>query len=162
MSKKEIPLYSNHLLSNDDGVFPCQLNDWEEKVRSLEVNKDGFLGWYRNPQQPGPSSLGIAYLDEEYKILRPDFIFFGQNDDGMYADLIDPHGTHLSDALSKLQGFVIYTRKFANHYRRIESVAEIGRQLRTLDLKDPVVQDAILDAEDATSLFSSALAKDYL
>lgn len=160
--ERNIPLYSNHLLSNDDGVFPCQLNDWEEKVRSLEVNKDGFLGWYRNPQQPGPSSLGIAYLDEEYKILRPDFIFFGQNDDGVYADLIDPHGTHLSDALPKLRGLVIYARKFANHYRRIESVAGIGQQLRTLDLKDPVVQDAILDAEDATSLFSSALAKDYL
>lgn len=155
--ERNIPLYSNHLLSNDDGVFPCQLNDWEEKVRSLEVNKDGFLGWYRNPHQPGPSSLGIAYLDEEYKILRPDFIFFGQNDDGVYADLIDPHGTHLSDALPKLRGLVIYARKFANHYRRIESVAGIGQQLRTLDLKDPVVQDAILDAEDATSLFSSAL-----
>lgn len=160
--ERNIPLYSNHLLSNDDGVFPCQLNDWEEKVRSIETNKDGFLGWYRNPQQPGLSSLGIAYLDEEYKILRPDFIFFGQNDDGVYADLIDPHGTHLSDALSKLQGFVIYARKFANHYRRIESIAEIGQQLRTLDLKDPVVQDAIFDAENATSLFSSALAKDYL
>lgn len=160
--ERSIPSYLKHLLSNEDGMFPCQLNDWEERVRSIEMNKEGFLGWYRNPQQPGPSSLGIAYLDEEYKILRPDFIFFGQNDDGVYADLIDPHGIHLSDALPKLQGFVIYARKFANHYRRIESVAEIGQQLRTLDLKDPIVQDAIFDAENATSLFSSALAKDYL
>ena len=160
--ERSIPSYPKHLLSNEDGMFPCQLNDWEEKVRSIEMNKDGFLGWYRNPQQPGPSSLGIAYLDEEYKILRPDFIFFGQNDDGVYADLIDPHGTHLSDALFKLQGFVIYARKFATHYRRLESVAEIGQQLRVLDLKDPAIQDAILDTENATSLFSSALAKDYL
>lgn len=160
--ERSIPSYLKHLLSNEDGMFPCQLNDWEERVRSIEMNKEGFLGWYRNPQQPGPSSLGIAYIDEEYKILRPDFIFFGQNDDGVYADLIDPHGTHLSDALSKLQGFVIYARKFENHYRRIESVAEIGQQLRALDLKDPVVQNAIFDAENAISLFSSALAKDYL
>lgn len=157
-----IPLYNNHLLSNENGKFPCQLNGWEEKVRSIEANKDGFLGWYRNPQQPGPSSLGIAYFEDEYKILRPDFIFFGQNDDGVYADLIDPHGTHLSDALPKLQGLVIYAQKFEDHYRRIESVAEIDQQLRTVDLKDPSVQVAILSAESAKSVFSSDLAKDYL
>ncbi len=57
---------------------------------------------------------------------------------------------------------IAYARKFANYYRRIESVAEIGQQLRTLDLKDPVVQNAIFNAENATFLFSSALAKDYL
>lgn len=157
-----IPLYTNHLLSNENGKFPCQLNGWEEKVRSIEANKDGFLGWYRNPQQPGPSSLGIAYFEDEYKILRPDFIFFGQNNDGVYADLIDPHGTHLSDALPKLQGLVIYAQKFEDHYRRIESVAEIDQQLRTVDLKDPSVQVAILSAESAKSVFSSDLAKDYL
>jgi hypothetical protein len=157
-----IPLYNNHLLSNENGKFPCQLTGWEEKVRSIEANKDGFLGWYRNPQQPGPSSLGIAYFEDEYKILRPDFIFFGQNDDGVYADLIDPHGTHLSDALPKLQGLVIYAQKFEDHYRRIESVAEIDQQLRTVDLKDPSVQVAILSAESAKSVFSSDLAKDYL
>lgn len=157
-----IPLYTNHLLSNENGKFPCQLNEWEQRVLSIETNKDGFLGWYRNPQQPGPSSLGIAYFEDEYKILRPDFIFFGENNDGIYADIIDPHSTHLSDALPKLQGFVIYAQKFADHYRRIEAIAEIDQQLRTIDLKDPSVQVAILSAESAKSVFSSGLAKDYL
>ncbi|RKG33594.1 type III restriction endonuclease subunit R [Acinetobacter guerrae] len=160
--ERNIPLYSNHLLSSEDGKFPCQLNEWEQRVLSIEMNKDGFIGWYRNPQQPGPSTLGIAYFEDEYKILRPDFLFFGKNDDGVYADIIDPHGTHLSDALPKLQGFVIYTRKFANHYRRIEALAEIDQQLRILDLKDPNVQAAILSAESSKELFSSPLAKDYL
>lgn len=160
---KEIPLYPNHLLSNDDGLFPCILNDWEQHVLSTEMKKAGFLGWYRNPQQPGQSSLGIAYIEEEYKILRPDFIFFGEdNNHEVYADLIDPHGIHLSDALPKLKGLVAYTEKFSDRYRRIESVAKIGEQLRTLDLKNVDVRQAILTAESAKELFSSSLAKDYI
>lgn len=160
--EKSIPLYPKHLLSDEAGKFPCQLNEWEQKVLSIEMKKEGFLGWYRNPQQPGPSSLGIAYIEEEYKILRPDFIFFGENNNEVYADLIDPHGTHLSDALPKLKGFVIYVRKFADHYRRIEAVAEIENQLRTIDLKNVDVQQAILTAESAKEVFSSNYAKDYL
>lgn len=161
--EKAIPLYPKHLLSDEEGRFPCRLNEWEQKVLSIEMNKDGFLGWYRNPQQSGPSSLGIAYLEEdEYKILRPDFIFFGENDNEVYADLIDPHGTHFSDALPKLKGLVIYVRKFADRYRRIESVAEVENQLRTIDLKNVDVQQAIFTAESAKELFLSTYAKDYL
>lgn len=161
--ERSIPSYSKHLLSDDDGRFPCQLNEWEQKVLSVEMNKPGFFGWYRNPQQPGPSSLGIAYIEDEYKILRPDFIFFGEdNNHEVYADLIDPHGIHLSDALSKLKGLVAYTEKFSDRYRRIESVAKIGEQLRILDLKNIDVQQAVLVAENVRELFSSHLAKDYL
>lgn len=160
--EKSIPLYQKHLLSDGAGRFPCQLNEWEQKALSIEMKKEGFLGWYRNPQQPGPSSLGIAYFEDEYKILRPDFIFFGKNNNEVYADLIDPHGTHLSDALPKLKGFVIYVRKFAGRYRRIEAVAEVENQLRTIDLKNVDVQQAILRAESAKELFSSNYAKDYL
>lgn len=160
--ERNIPLYPKHLLSNEDGKFPCQLNEWEQRVLTIEMNKDGFIGWYRNPQQPGPSSLGIAYFEDEYKILRPDFIFFGENEDGIYADIIDPHGTHLSDALPKLRGFVVYARKFADRYRRVEVVAEVDSQLRTIDLKNLDVQHAILTADSAKEVFSSNYAKDYL
>ncbi|MFA3101682.1 MULTISPECIES: DEAD/DEAH box helicase [Acinetobacter calcoaceticus/baumannii complex] len=160
--ERSIPSYSKHLLSDDDGRFPCQLNEWEQKVLSIEVKKPGFFGWYRNPQQPGPSSLGIAYLEEEYKILRPDFIFFGEDDNHeIYADLIDPHGIHLSDALPKLKGLVTYVKKFSNRYRRVEAVAEVEKQLRALNLKDLGIQEAILTAESSKELFSSNLAKDY-
>lgn len=161
--EKEIPVYSKHLLSNDEGFFPCILNDWEQHVLSTEMQKKGFLGWYRNPQQPGQSSLGIAYIEEEYKILKPDFIFFGKNDDHeIYADLVDPHGLHLSDALPKLKGLVAYTEKFSEIYRRIESVAQVDKQLRILNLKNIDVRQAILKAESAKEVFSSSLAKDYL
>lgn len=160
---KAVPLYAKHLLSNEEGLFPCILNDWEQQVLSTELKKEGFLGWYRNPQQPGQSSLGIAYIEEEYKILRPDFIFFGEdNNHEVYADLIDPHGIHLSDSLPKLKGLVAYTEKFLDHYRRIESVAKIGEQLRTLDLKNIDVRQAVLATENVRELFSCDLAKDYL
>jgi len=63
-------------------------------VVEIESKRNNFSFWYRNPQQPGQSSLGIAYLDgEEYKIVRPDFIFFGALEDGrIVADIIDLTG----------------------------------------------------------------------
>ena len=81
------------------------MNDWERKVVESELKRVGFKLWYRNPQQPGQASLGIAYVeDEQYKIVRPDFIFFAEQEGQVVADLVDPHGLHLADALAKLKG----------------------------------------------------------
>lgn len=120
-------------------------------------------GRYRNPQQPGQSSLGIAYLsDEEYRIVRPDFIFLAIGAGGtVVADIVDPHGLHLVDALPKLKGLALYAETHAKAYRRIESVAEAKGKLRKLDLKNEDVRAGIADATDAQSLFSGGLASDY-
>jgi type III restriction enzyme len=78
---KEIvfPTWKKHLLSDKDGKYPAELNDWERAVVETESKRAGFSFWYRNPQQPGQSSLGIAYVaDEQYKIVRPDFVFFAE------------------------------------------------------------------------------------
>ena len=128
-----------------------------------ETKRDGFKFWYRNPQQPGQSSLGIAYLSgDQYGIVRPDFIFFAAAPDGtIVADLVDPHGLHLADALPKLCGLALYAEAHADAYRRIESVAEALGKLRVLDLKRAEVRSAIADAADAASLFKGPLAVDY-
>ncbi|MGC1902332.1 MAG: DEAD/DEAH box helicase family protein [Candidatus Acidiferrum sp.] len=159
----ELPTYKNHLLSDKDGSYPAKLNDWEIAVVETESKRKGFRFWYRNPQQPGQSSLGIAYLDgDQYKIVRPDFIFFATLDDGkVVADIIDPHGLQFDDALPKLQGLALYAKAHTMAYRRIESVAKVKGKLRVLDLTREDVREAIASAKDAASLFAGNLASDY-
>ncbi|MCW5827851.1 MAG: DEAD/DEAH box helicase family protein [Deltaproteobacteria bacterium] len=157
-----LPTWQRHLLADKDGKYPAELNDWERTVVETESNRAGFRFWYRNPQQPGQSSLGIAYVeDEQFKIVRPDFIFFAEQDGKVVADLVDPHGLHLADALPKLQGLAAYAQEHSSFYRRIESVAEVGGKLRVLDLTRADVRQAVMKASGAKSLFEGLLAADY-
>lgn len=158
-----LPAYKNHLLCDEQGNYPAVLNAWEMNVVETEMKRKGFCFWYRNPQQPGQSSLGIAYLSgEQYSIVRPDFIFFAMQADGtIVADIVDPHSLHLADALPKLQGLALYAETHAKVYRRIESVAEAMGKLRVLDLTREEVRKGIAAAKDAASLFTGELARDY-
>lgn len=163
-SEEDLPTREMHLLASADGTVPITLNEWERKVLDSEAAQPGFQGWYRNPDRAAKESLAVAYKDEvgDWKALRPDFIFFGINHDGSVAvDLVDPHGHHLSDALPKLRGLADFAERFANDFRRIESVAETGGVLRVLDLTKPRVREAIRDAQSAKALYESELASDY-
>ena len=158
-----LPIYKSHLLCDEQGNYPAIMNAWEVKVVETEMKRAGFSFWYRNPQQPGQSSLGIAYLSgEQYGMVRPDFIFFATQGDGtVAADIVDPHGLYLADALAKLQGLALYAETHAKVYRRIESVAEAMGKLRVLDLTKEDVRRGIAAAKDAASLFAGGLARDY-
>lgn len=159
-----LPSYSNHLLCRPDGTYPADLNNWERAVTEAETKRDGFICWYRNPQQPGQSSLGIAYRDgEQHKIVRPDFIFFAKQKDGtVVADLVDPHGFHLSDALSKLRGLAEYAAAHGDVFRRIEAIADVDKKLRVLDLTRDDVRQSLTEAKDVLTLYRSNLAADYV
>lgn len=158
-----LPSYDNHLLCDAVGKYPAEMNTWETKVVETEMKRKGFSFWYRNPQQPGQSSLGVAYLaGEQYGIVRPDFVFFATAADGtVVADIVDPHGLHLADALPKLRGLASYAETHAKVFRRMESVAEALGKLRVLDLTKGEVRRAIAAATDAVSVFSGVLARDY-
>jgi len=161
--EKELPTYKKHLLCDENGNYPAELDGWEAAVVETESKRKGFGFWYRNPSQPGQSSLGVAYLDgDEYRILRPDFIFFTTLDDGkVVADIVDPHAPYLADALPKLQGLALYAEAHPMAYRRIESVAEVKGKLRVLDLTREDVRMAIAGAKDAAGLLVGPLASDY-
>lgn len=162
-SETELPTYKDHLLCDENGDYPADLDGWETDVLDTESKRDGFSFWYRNPPQPGQSSLGIAYLvGEHYQMVRPDFIFFVTLEDGrVVADIVDPHGIHLADALPKLQGLALYAKTHGEAYRRIESVAKVKDRLRVLDLLREDVRDAITSATDTASLYVGTLASDY-
>ena len=164
-TETDLPTRTMHLMASDDGAFPIDLNEWERKVVDSEMDHEGFKGWYRNPARATRESLAVAYKDAasgEWKALRPDFIFFATQHDGtVVADLVDPHGHHLSDAVPKLRGLAYFAAHHGEGFRRIESVAETGGKLRVLDLTKSKVRQAICDAKDAKALYECDLASDY-
>ena len=164
-SETQLPRYPNHLMSDDKGLFPVELNQWELRVLETEVDRSGFECWYRNPDKASEDSLAIAYIDsEQYKLVRPDFIFFARKADGSIAvDIVDPHGVHLSDSLPKLRGLAEYAENHSGVYRRIESIAdpEGNGKFRLLDLTDSKVRDSIFSATDAKALFCSEISEEY-
>ena len=158
-----IPTYTQHLLCDKEKLYPAELGTWEKAVLKAEQERNGFRFWYRNPDRPSQDSLGIAYKSaEDTKIVRPDFIFFAEEDGEIVADIVDPHGFHLADALPKLQGLSGYAETHSQIYRRIETVAEIGGKLRVLDLTRADVRQAVMEAKSAEALYVSALAGDYV
>ena len=161
-TEHELPTSTTHLLVSDRGTYPCELGGWEQTVLEMEEARSGFIGWYRNPNRAVKESLAIPYEDGNvWKAVRPDFIFFSQSANGIVADIVDPHGTHLSDALPKLRGLASYAELHGAHFRRIEAVAEHEGTLRLLDLTKAVVREAIASVIDAKELYSSRYAVDY-
>jgi hypothetical protein len=162
-SETPLPGYKQHLLCDENGTFPAQLNAWEIEVLKTEMERKGFSAWYKNPSRSSQDSLGVAYLDDnKVKIVRPDFIFFSKHSNGsIAADIVDPHGTYLADALPKLKGLARYAETHPGIYRRIESIVKVGDKLRVLDLTDAKVRRAVAEASDANSLYASRFASEY-
>ena len=143
-------------------MFPADLNSSEQSVLEKEMSRKWILAWYRNPSRSSQDSLGVVYGEnDQLHLVRPDFIFFAMQDDGtITADIVDPHGTHLSDALPKIQGLAKYAETHSKTYRQIETVAKIEDKLRVLDLTDAKVRQKVAKATDAKSLYESALANE--
>jgi hypothetical protein len=158
-----LPLYRNHLLCDERGEYPAELNSWEQEVLTTEFSRSGFICWYRNPNRPTQDSLGVAYTDgDQIKMVRPDFLLFSDLGEGkVAADIVDPHGVHLADALPKLAGLAAYAGAHAGVFRRVWAVAEVGGKLRVLDLASPAVRSAVQTANSARELYESALAADF-
>ncbi len=161
-----VPTAAGHLMSGDDGEFPIGvLNAWERNVLEAEIARSDFLAWYRNPGRASEDSLAIAYKDGKgnWRRMCPDFVFFHGDENAVRVSIVDPHGFHLGDALSKLRGLADYAEQHGADFHRIESVAEMkGGNARVLDMKVVAVRDAIRDADDAEALYLSSVATDYL
>jgi hypothetical protein len=161
-TETDIPTYEKHLLCDEGGLYPAELGTWEKAVLKAEGRRDGFRFWYRNPDRPSQDSLGIAYkADDDTGIVRPDFVFFAEENGKILADIIDPHGHHLADALPKLKGMARYAEAHPGIYRRIEVIGEVGGKLRTLDMTRVDVRQAVTEAKSAEALYKGALAGDY-
>ncbi|MDO4241013.1 MAG: DEAD/DEAH box helicase family protein [Microbacteriaceae bacterium] len=157
-----LPTDTKHLLVDEEGKYPLDLNSWEQGVLSAEEKRSDFLAWYRNPDRAVKESLAIAYQDNEtWKALRPDFLFFASTPSGVVVDIVDPHGHHLADALPKLKGLASFASTYGTEFRRIEAIADVNGKMRVLDLQTAPVREAISAATEAKALYLSDLAHDY-
>ena len=163
-SETPLPSFERHMLCDEHGMFPEDFNSWEGEVVKSELARAGAIAWYRNPSRASQDSLGIIYEDGgEPRIVRPDFVFFVQQDDGtVVADIVDPHGIQFGDAMPKLKGLAQYAERFGDQYRRIEAVAKIGDKFRVLDLKEAATRASVSTATTIKALYESADAFDYL
>lgn len=159
--KEEIdyfPRHSGHALVGEDGKAPANLNNWENKVVTTEMARNGAVAWYRNPSRPGPDALTAVYYAEtagRWRSVQPDFIFFLHDSEGaMRASIVDPHGAYLGDALGKLQGLARYAEEYGEMFMRIESVSGVDfESLKVLDLKSEAVRAAVAEAINAESVY---------
>ena len=148
-----------------DGNFPVgSLNSWEIGVLDREMARDGFQAWYRNPARPSADALSVAYRNAQghWRRMCPDFIFFHGEEDDVKVSVVDPHGHHLADALSKLRGLADFAKAHSESFHRIESVARLADGvLRVLDLTDPNVREAVASCQDIQALYRGDVASDY-
>jgi hypothetical protein len=158
-----LPRFEKHLLCDGDGHFPASFNEWEATVLNTELARHDNVAWYRNPGR-GYESLGITYeSDKSVKIMRPDFMFFARDNAGnIVVDIVDPHGIHLADALSKLQGLARFAERNASAFRRIDAVAVLNGEYRVLDMREKAVRDVVLDATSAKSVYESSVSQEYV
>lgn len=142
--------WDRHILSDANGIFRAELQGWEEHVLRAELDA-GALAWYRNPAT-GRHSLQIPYVTSGgIRGLAVDFVFVHQVAGELRASLIDPHGTHLADAVDKLKGLTEYAAKHSADYHRIQSIALVDDTYLMLNHKDPAIRTAIADFDGTES-----------
>lgn len=159
-----LPVAIGHLLADEQGYYPLDLNSWETEVLGIEGQRT-LVGWYRNPSKATKTAVAIPYRDASgaWTAVRPDFIFFRQTATGtVVADIVDPHGFHLADALPKLKALANFAETDdARALGRIDSVAKMGNSWKVLDLRKAETREAVRSAQDAKTLFASGTAQDY-
>ncbi|MDJ0459814.1 hypothetical protein PUN71_021635 [Arthrobacter sp. NQ7] len=82
--------------------------------------------------------------------------FFVDGLDGVKANIVDPHGSWLPDALSKLRELARFAEAYGESFHHIESISRIDGRLRVLDLTWPGVRKIVLEAIDAYSAYREA------
>ncbi len=134
--------WDKHIYVDDDGAFADDFNNLESDVLNAEIPH--CLGWLRNPDRKG-WSFTIPYQRRpgEYKPVFPDFLFFRQEGDRVVVDILDPHGAHLPDAVTKAKGLALYAQTHGHHFGRIEIIDRIDGHLRRLNLKDHSIGDQV-------------------
>ncbi len=161
----DAPLVERHLMSDQLGMFPTSsLNTWEREVVNVELNQRGAVAWYRNPPRPAADSIGIAYRDGkgDWRSMHPDFVFFHEVEGEIKASIVDPHGTHLEDAVMKLKALAEFAERFGNEYHRIEAVAQIGNKMKKLDMMTAAAREGVLSEDkSAVQFYESDFASDY-
>jgi type III restriction enzyme len=115
-----------------------------QEVLRAELKDTDLVGWYRNPTGTS-AALRVPYEGEgRDRPMYPDFVFFHRTDIGIRPSIVDPHGYHLADALSKMRGLAAYAGRHSDLFARIESVLqEPDGTLLAVDWKSELARAAV-------------------
>ena len=182
--------WDRHILATNEGDFPFKGTTWERRVLYAELNTSqtggGAIAWYRNPSASTTASLSIPYATSgdgradaladptsQWTSLQPDFIIIRGSDKELTVSIVDPHGTHLSDAVPKIKALAEYAKRCEElpegkggfKFSRIASIAENSKKdLVFLDLTKSDVRNYVLNftGTDAVDMFKSTHAEEYI
>lgn len=166
VTSRSLKKYPKHILQQEDGLCPLDLNDFEQFVVETELDRPRTIAFYRNPSNFSPQVFSIPYTAPDgKKALHPDFIFFVRDEDNdIRPAIVDPHGTHLSDVIPKLKGYVEYLREFPDVFKQVLSVGSVSSgEYRSLNLLRSEVQEAIMNfsGDSGEELYISELSNRY-
>ncbi|MDR0481721.1 MAG: DEAD/DEAH box helicase family protein [Cellulomonadaceae bacterium] len=134
--------WKRHVIADEHGIYREDFRGWEAHVLKTELNQGG-IAWYRNPSF-GRGALAIPYTSTGgVSGCYPDFIFIDAVDGQPRASIIDPHGTHLADAVAKLKGIAEYASKHGLAFHRIQSIALVDDEYLMINHLDPIQRVAI-------------------
>ena len=146
------PRYSGHLYDIGGKGFPAVLNDWEQLVLSARL--PGAEAWYRNPSAGG-RAIAVPYtIGGESRTMYPDFVFFRSTENGIVADVLDPHDPSRSDTAPKWAGLAEYAERHKDRVGQVLAVIKSGDddQMWSLDLRNPQVKAALATATSEANI----------
>ena len=161
-----IPTRTSHLYvipvgKPHEGEFPVDTSrsSWEAEVLDIELAAETLVGWYRNPSS-GRHALAVPYVfGDKHQLMHPDFLFWHDDGDGVYAmDILDPHRHDLADASAKWAALAHYAQDHPDRVRRCAAITKIGGTFRALDLTAKGIEERIAAATNASlieALFES-------
>ena len=160
-----LPTRPLHVLADDSGRYPVgSFNDPEIKVVDRELSRQLVIGWYRNPSQATAHAIRVPYrVGDTWRSMQPDFVFVSQRGNGtLAASIVDPHSSHLSDALPKLIGLADFAERHGDAYLRIDALDENkAGDLVVLNMKDADVRAAVRSAATTKDLYDGPHAITY-
>jgi len=151
-------VYEKHLYVPEDGsAYRISLNDWEDPLIKAEMEKEGFIAWFRNLDRK-PWSLQIPYTtDAGKKPHFPDFIIVRKENGNYKFDILDPHYTNDADFCARIKGIVEFADDHGGRYGRIQHIrkeaGEDGQvRLYRLDINDVRKRDRLRNINDIGEL----------
>lgn len=147
--------WDKHLYVEESGLYFAKLNGWEQAVLEEELARPKVVAWFRNKLGVDRWRLAVPYVKgRDTHLMYPDLIVFRQSGHGLVADILDPHGLHLADAVAKAHGLAKYAEDHADSplLGRVEAIAEIDGTMRRLNLSDSANRDEIMGCDSSVEV----------
>lgn len=152
-----------HIYSDEEGnYYAGDLGEWEKNIIMKEMELPSACAFYRNPAR-GASSLSIPYVHNgENKMFSPDFLVIKEIHGELKASIVDPHGAHLEDSLSRAHGIAKFVQEHADSFHEIIIISTVDKRdgdYVILDVKDKGVIDHILNSSTIKEVFQHSSAR---